>query len=85
MHISLTPPQKFTITSLLLVALMVIATSVTQFSFYRNEIMQRESAVIHDLVNAIVFEQAQEGMLSVADLNDCPSREKGNTLFRTHR
>jgi signal transduction histidine kinase len=80
MHISLTPPQKFTITSLLLVAVMVVATSVTQFSFYRNEIMQRESAVIYDLVNALVFEQAQEGMLSIADLNDYTGSTAGSHL-----
>src|SRR6202162_5711656 len=80
MHILLTPPQTFTITSLLLVAVMVVATSVTQFSFYRNEIMQRESAVIYDLVNALVFEQAQEGMLSIADLNDYTGSTAGSHL-----
>ncbi len=80
MHISLTPPQKFTITSLLLVAVMVVATSVTQFIFYRNEIMQRESAVIYDLVNAIVSEQAQEGMLSLTDLRDFTGSAAGSHL-----
>jgi signal transduction histidine kinase len=69
MH-SLSPPNRFLLISLVLVALMVIATSVTQYRFYRQEIIERESAVIDDLANAIFAEQYAEGSITVADLQN---------------
>ena len=73
MRIVLTPPQKFTLICLLLVALMVVATSVTQLAFYREQIIKRESAVIYDLVNAIIHAQKREEMLVATDLTDYTS------------
>ncbi len=59
---------------------MVVATSITQFAFYRRVIIERESAVIHDLVNATVQEQAAEGSLQLTDLSDYASPQARERL-----
>lgn len=64
----LSPPKRFLAISLVIVVAMVIATSITQHRFYRQEIIDHESALIADLVGAAVVEQAADGSLSQSDL-----------------
>ncbi len=78
-----TPPQRFLLVSLSLVAIMVAATSVTQFSFYRRQIIERESAVIFDLVNATVHEQTAEGSLVERDLAAFKTKEAQAQLMHS--
>ncbi len=47
---------------------MVIATSLTQSWFYRRAIIDRESAVVQDMVTAVTREQENENMLSSRDI-----------------
>jgi signal transduction histidine kinase len=68
MKFQLSPPKRFLAISLVIVVAMVISTSVTQHRFYRQEIIDHESALIADLVGAWVTEQAGEGSLSQSDL-----------------
>jgi signal transduction histidine kinase len=75
MKLPLNPPQRFMLISLVLVTVMVIATSITQYGFYRQKIIERESAVIDDLVNAVVAEQFAEGSLSLSDLQHFQTTE----------
>jgi len=64
----MTPPQTFTTVSLLLIAAMVVATSLTQSFFYHDAIINSEAAIIHDMLEALTREQENEHMLSPWDL-----------------
>ena len=64
----LSPPQAFPIISLLLIMLMVLGISFTQASFYGQAIIDHESVIIRDLVNALALEQEQEQQLNSSDL-----------------
>ena len=64
----LTPPQTFTLVSLLLTVLMVLGIGFSQSSFYGQAIIDRESVIIRDMVNAIALEQEQEQQLNASDL-----------------
>lgn len=68
MRLRLTPPQTFTFVSLLLIVLMVLGIGFSQSSFYGQAIIDRESVIIRDMVNAIVLEQEQEQQLNSSDL-----------------
>lgn len=48
-----TPPRIFAFVSLLLIAIMVAVTSLIQASFFRQSIIDREAAVVRDMVNAL--------------------------------
>lgn len=61
MRLRLTPPQTFTILSLIFVVSMVVATAFTQSPFFRQAIINREGEVIRDLVNADFAEQELSG------------------------
>jgi signal transduction histidine kinase len=64
----MTPPRVFTVSSLLLIVATAVATSVTQSSFFRQAIIDRESIIVRDTVNAVVLEEAMEQRLAVSDL-----------------
>jgi signal transduction histidine kinase len=64
----MSPPQTFAAISLLLIAMMVVATSLTQWFYYRQAILDRESKIIRGLVNAVVLEQELEGELDFPDV-----------------
>jgi signal transduction histidine kinase len=63
-----TPPHWFAIVSLLLIVVAAIVTSMTQSSFYRQAIIQREAAIIHDMVQALVSREQHERELTLEDL-----------------
>lgn len=52
----LKPLQAFAVTSLVLVAAMVVAVSLVQSRFFRNAVIERESVIVHDLVVALAQE-----------------------------
>lgn len=66
----MTPPQTFTLISLLIITAMVAATGLIQSSFYRQAIIDRESVLVRDFVDAFVLEQVMEGELNALDLQD---------------
>jgi hypothetical protein len=70
MRLRLTPPQTFTFVSLLLIVLMVLGIGFSQSSFYGQAIIDRESVIIRDMVNAIALEQEQEKQLNASDLEN---------------
>lgn len=81
----MTPPRVFAISSLLLIAATAVAISVTQSSFYRQEIMDRESVIIRDIVKAIVVDDMSKRELSLLDLQrytEDSSRERLDKSFR---
>jgi signal transduction histidine kinase len=64
----MTPPQVFAVISLLLIAGVMVATSLTQSSFFRQAIINREAILVRDVVSAVVFEELLEQELSSSDL-----------------
>lgn len=66
----LTPPQIFAGVSLLLIVLIVLGITFTQSSFYGQAIIDREAAIIRDMVSAIALDQEQEQQLYSSDLED---------------
>ncbi len=68
------PLQAFSFLSLLLIALMALAIGVAQSAFFRDSVLEREAAIIHDLVQAHVTERLTTGdvdrpMTASAQLN----------------
>ncbi len=47
-----TPPRLFAAVSLLMILAMVVGTGLIQAPFYRQSIMDREAAIVRDMVNA---------------------------------
>jgi signal transduction histidine kinase len=68
MHLS--ESQKFTIVSAVIVAAVMAATSITASWFYRSVIIERESAVMHALVQSMAREEEAKKHLSSQDLRD---------------
>lgn len=61
-----TPPRVFAAISLLMIIAMVIGTGLVQAPFFRQSMMDREAAMVGDIVNALAAEHG----LSSADLRD---------------
>lgn len=61
-----TPPRMFAIVSLLIIVVTVIATSLTQASFFRQSIIEREAVIVRDLVNSHTLEHD----LAAADMDN---------------
>ena len=59
-----TPPRIFAIISLLMIMAMVTATGLTQAPFFRQSIIDRESVIVHDVVNSLALEHS----VSAADM-----------------
>jgi len=68
-HFRMTPPRVFAVSSLLLIVATAVTISVTQSTFYRQEIIDRESVIIRDIVNAIVVDDLSKQELSLSDLD----------------
>jgi signal transduction histidine kinase len=63
------PPALFAVISFAMIAVTAILSSVTQLSFFRQTIINRESVVIRDMVIAFVREQHAMHQLSATDLS----------------
>ena len=68
LHLRASAPQVFSMVSLLLIAITVVATSLTQSSFFRGAIIERESSILRDTIDALVLQHEREGELSSAHL-----------------
>jgi signal transduction histidine kinase len=68
-RLQLSPPAIFATVSLVLITATVVATSITQSSFFRQAIVDRMSVVLHDTVRASLLEQEDEGQLQWSDLD----------------
>lgn len=63
--LSVTPaPKVFAVTSLIMIVAMVIAAGLTQAPFFRQAMIERESMLVRDMVNALALEHG----LSAFDL-----------------
>lgn len=81
MRLRLTPPQIFTVLSLIFVISMVVSTALTQSPFFRQAIINRESVVIRDLINALAIGQG----LSSSDMGnhtDAEAKKHLNLSFK---
>lgn len=83
--IRMTPPRVFAISSLLLIAATAVAISVTQSSFYREEIIDRESVIIRDIVKAIVLDDMSKRELSLTDMQRYTEDSSRRRLERSFR
>jgi signal transduction histidine kinase len=63
------PPRVFAAISLLMIAVMVIATGLIQAPFFRQSIIEREAAIVRDLVYALTVDHdvSTSDMLSYTD------------------
>jgi len=61
-----TPPRIFAAISLLMIVLMVVGTGLIQAPFFRQSIIDREAAIVRDMVNALALAQG----LSAADMRN---------------
>lgn len=50
------PPGMFAAVSLLMIVAMVVGTGLTQVPFFRQSIIEREAAIVRDMVNALALE-----------------------------
>lgn len=64
----LTDPQKFTSVSAIVIVAVMAATGIAASRFYRQVLIERESAVMHDLVRSFIREEQAEGDFSTSDL-----------------
>lgn len=68
MRLKITAPQLFAIVSLLLILGVAVAIGITQSSYYKSAIIERDARTIQDMVQALVTGRQSEGQLSVTDL-----------------
>jgi signal transduction histidine kinase len=68
MRLRMTPPQMFAGISLLLIAVVLAVSDLTQSSYFRQGIIEREAAIIRDMVKAMVQEEELEEELAPADM-----------------
>lgn len=61
-----TPPRLFAMVSLLMVLIMVVSTGLIQAPFFRQSTIDREAAVVRDMVNALSLSHE----VRAADLQD---------------
>jgi signal transduction histidine kinase len=66
-----TPPRMFAAISLLMIIAMVVGTGLIQAPFFRQSIIDREAAIVRDMVNALALANG----LSAADLQDYTGAE----------
>lgn len=53
---SISPPRTFATISLAMIVVMLTATGLTQTPFFRQTIIEREAAIVRDMVNALALE-----------------------------
>ena len=68
MRLRMTPPQIFAGISLLLIAAVSVVSGLTQSTFFRRAIVERESVIVRDVVKAIIHEEEREDELTPADM-----------------
>jgi len=68
MRLRMTPPQMFAGISLLLIAVVLVVSNLTQSTFFRQAIVERESVIVRDVVKAIIHEEEGENELTPADM-----------------
>jgi signal transduction histidine kinase len=66
-----TPPRVFAAISLLMIIAMVVGTGLIQAPFFRQSIIDREAAIVRDMVNALALANG----VSAADLQDYRSAD----------
>ncbi len=71
-----TPPRLFAITSLLMIVAMVIGTGLIQAPFLQQSFIDREAAVVSDMINALVAEHG----VTASDLQEYVSVEARSRL-----
>lgn len=74
------PPRMFAAISLLMIIAMVVGTGLIQAPFYRQSIMDREAAIVRDVVNAL----AREHGITASDLlnyTDVEARKRFDQSF----
>lgn len=77
-----TPPRLFAAISFLMIIAMVVGTGLTQSPFFRQIIIDREAAIVQDLVYALTVDQD----VSASDLQNYTSpqaRQRFDKTFRT--
>jgi len=77
----LTPPQTFAALSLLFIGLIMVATGLTQSTFFRQAMIDREAAIIKDLVAAHAVSELSESDLH--DYQSTPARAHFERSFST--
>lgn len=77
-----TPPRIFASISLLMILVMVVATGLIQAPFFRKSIIDREAAIVRDMVYALTVDQD----VSAADMQhytDAAARRRFDQSFST--
>jgi signal transduction histidine kinase len=74
-----TPPRMFAALSLLMIIAMVVGTGLTQAPFFRQSIVDREAAIVRDVVNALAAEHG----LFAADMQDYAQAASKQRLDRS--
>jgi signal transduction histidine kinase len=64
----LSDPQRFTLVSAIIVAMVMIATGIAAPAFYRQAMTDRETEVMQEMIRIITREEEAEGYLSPSDL-----------------
>lgn len=80
----MTPPRLFAAISLLTILATVAGTGLMQTAFFRQSIIDREAAIVRDVVNASAWQQS----LSEADMQDylaAGARKRMNDSFKPLR
>ena len=70
------PPRLFAAISLLMIIAMVVGTGLIQAPFFRQSIIDREAAIVRDMVNALALANG----LSASDLQDSAGAEARKRL-----
>ena len=73
------PPRMFAIISLLMIVAMVVGTGLIQAPFFRQSIIDREAAIVRDMVNALAMEQG----ISASDLQNYTDTEARKRFDRS--
>ena len=82
----LSDPQRFTLVSVIIVLTVMIATGIAAPAFYRQAMTERETAVMHDMINIVAHEEEAEGYLSasyLANYTESAARTNLEVSFRS--
>ena len=75
------PPRLFAAISFLMIIAMVVGTGITQAPFFRQTIIDREAAIVQDLVYALTVDQD----LSASAMHNYTDREARQRFDRTFK
>ena len=76
-----TPPRLFAVLSCLMIVAMVVGTGLIQAPFFRQSIIDREAAIVQDLVFALTVDQN----LSESDMRNYTDREIRHRIDKTFK